>query len=126
MSLTVTISFFCAGILSRFKNVFGHERMSVHAESDEEMLHSVQHQWELIESSSKADASSRHQFIACASVSSADSLQSLLSKHLGGSSYRVLLHSVARDSSCYSFRATLKESSSISGSGQRFLRYIIM
>ena len=99
--------------------------MTAHAASDEELLHSVQKQWQIIEAESEADAKSRHHYLACASVSSADSLLSVLSEHLDEANYSILLHSVNRDSSCYSFQGTVKEAVAISKSGMGFLRYLL-
>ena len=110
------------GILSSFTNVLGHERVSVHVDSDDELLHSVQKQWQVIEAESESDVSSRHHYLACASVSSADSLLSLLSENLEGENYGILLHSVNRDSSCYTFQGTVKEAVTISRAGSRFLK----
>jgi hypothetical protein len=91
-------------------------------ESDEELLHSVQKQWQVIEAATEADAKSTHQYLACSSVSSAGSLLSLLSEHLDEANYGILLHSVGRDSSCYTFQGTVKEALAISKAGARFLR----
>jgi hypothetical protein len=110
------------GILSSFKNVLGHERVTAHAESDEELLHSVQKQWQVIEAATEADADARHQYLVGTSMSSASSLLSLLSEHLDEANYGILLHSVSKDSSCYTFQGTVKEALAISKAGSRFVR----
>ena len=112
-----------AGILSSFKKAFGHERVDAHVDSDDELLHAVRRQWEVIEADSDADASSRHQYMACSSVSSAPSMLSVLSKHLDESNYHILLQSVTMDSTCYSVAGTLGEVAAISRDGARALRY---
>ena len=111
-----------SGILSSFKNAYGVERVSSHADSDAELLHAVQKQWQIVESDAAADAKSTHHYLACSSVSSAESLLSLLSAHVDRSSYHILLHSVQMDSTCYNFEGTLKDVSTISLSGKGVLR----
>jgi hypothetical protein len=93
-----------------------------HADSDAELLHSVQKQWQIIETDSAADAKSRHHYLACSSVSGAGPLLSLLSEHLDAANYHILLHSVNMNTTCYTLQGTLKEVSAISVSNKRVLR----
>ena len=111
-----------AGILSSFKNAYGLERVSSHADSDAEMLHAVQKQWQIIEADASADAKATHHYLACSSVSGAEALWSLLSTQLERSSYQILLHSVSMDSTCYNFEGTLKDVSAIALDGKGVLR----
>jgi hypothetical protein len=113
----------CTGILSSFKSAFGHERVAAHAESDTELLHSVQQQWQIIEADALADDKSRHHYVACSPISSAESLSSLMSEHMDAANYHILVHSVNIDAACYTMQGTLKEVSSISAGGKGVLRF---
>lgn len=104
--------------------MLGHERVMLHVASDDELLYSVQKQWEIIEAESKAASDLMHLYLTCSAISDADMLSSLLAAHLDNRSYRALLHSVNLDSTCYSVQCSLPDIAAIIKAGKLILEYV--
>jgi hypothetical protein len=92
-----------------------------HAENDDELWHAVQMQWEIIEEDDRKDVHAKHHYLACSAIPSADTLLSILAARFAASDFRIMLQSVNMDSSCYSFRGTLRDVAAVSISGKRIL-----
>jgi hypothetical protein len=100
----------------------GHERVLSHVDSEEELMHAVMRQWEIVAEDDKRDPTTTHHYIGCVNLDAADKFLATISATVSDSAYYPIVQNVKLASTCYLMLCTLKDAVKVSKSSKSFIK----